>query len=173
VSWIQGYQCSVHRLWNHCQYHRVHLSSHASDIPPSQALLSLNGPACNTYGQDINYLTLKVTYETDNRLHVQIYDTAQNVYQVPESVFPRPAASGDSSSSSSQLVFNVIANPFSFSVSRRGQNRQTLFDTRGTNIVFQSQYLRLRTRLPQNPHLYGLGEHTDPFMVSLISNASR
>lgn len=41
-----------------------------------------------------------------------------------------------------------------------------LFDTAGTPIVFESQYLRLRTNLPQNPNLYGLGEHTDPFRLN-------
>lgn len=131
----------------------------------SQADLNLNGPACNTYGQDIESLRLKVTYETGDRLHVQIYDAAENVYQVPESVLPRPSAEGNASVSTSKIEFNIVEDPFSFAVSRSGGTDQALFNTSGTELVFQSQYLRLRTQLPENPHLYGLGEHSGPFMV--------
>jgi len=33
-------------------------------------------------------------------------------------------------------------------------------------MVFEDQYLRLRTSLPENPNLYGLGEHTDPLHLN-------
>ncbi|KAI4755607.1 alpha-glucosidase [Aureobasidium sp. EXF-3400] len=125
--------------------------------------LTLNGPACNTYGQDIENLKLEITHQTGNRLHVQIYDADENVYQVPESVLPRPSADGNVSST--QLVFEVVNDPFSFAVSRRSGG-SALFNTTGTELVFQSQYLRLRTQLPDNPHLYGLGEHSDPFQLN-------
>lgn len=58
-----------------------------------------------------------------------------------------------------------VAEPFSFAIVRK-TNGMTLFNTSGSAIVFESQYLRLRTQLPQNPSLYGLGEHTDPFMLN-------
>ncbi|KAH0250735.1 Alpha/beta-glucosidase agdC, partial [Aureobasidium melanogenum] len=127
--------------------------------------LTLAGPACNTYGQDIENLKLEITQETGDRLHVQIYDADENVYQVPESVLPRPGADGNVSSTSSQLVFEVVNDPFSFAVSRRSGG-PALFNTTGAELVFQSQYLRLRTQLPENPHLYGLGEHSDPFQLN-------
>lgn len=136
---------------------------HLADID-RQADLTLAGAACDTYGQDIENLKLEITQETENRLHIQIYDADESVYQVPESVLPRPSADGNVSSSSSQLVFEVVNDPFSFAVSRRSGG-QALFNTTGTELVFQSQYLRLRTQLPENPHLYGLGEHSDPFQV--------
>jgi len=41
-----------------------------------------------------------------------------------------------------------------------------LFDTSAASLVFESQYVRLRTSLPESPSLYGLGEHTDPFMLN-------
>ena len=62
-------------------------------------------------------------------------------------------------------MFKYVANPFSFSVVRRS-NGDVLFDTSAASLVFESQYLRLRTSLPANPSLYGLGEHTDPFMLN-------
>lgn len=54
--------------------------------------------------------------------------------------------------------------PFSFTIKRRGTG-ETVFDTSGHPMVFESQYLRLRTRLPDSPNIYGLGESTDPFRL--------
>lgn len=98
---------------------------------------------------------------TDQRLHVIIQDAAQQVYQVPETVLPRPSA--EHGGTERPLEFHYKANPFSFSVTRKGST-ETLFDTSAAQMVFESQYVRLRTSLPDNPSLYGLGEHTDPFM---------
>jgi alpha-glucosidase len=58
----------------------------------------------------------------------------------------------------------VVEKPFSFAVRRRNSH-ETIFNTTGSDIVFESQYLRLRTSLPAYPVLYGLGEHTDPMML--------
>ncbi|TLD21839.1 Glycoside hydrolase family 31 [Venturia nashicola] len=141
----------------------------ASNIAPTTngltADLKLAGPACNTYGQDLDNLKLSVVYETATRLHVKIYDADQDVYQVPESVLPRPNVTTPSSAESAAIKFNYIASPFSFSVTRASSN-ETLFDTSAASLVFQSQYVRLRTKLPDAPHLYGLGEHTDPFQLN-------
>jgi alpha-glucosidase len=41
-----------------------------------------------------------------------------------------------------------------------------LFDTTGEKLVFESQYVYLETHLPEEPHLYGLGEHSDSFMLN-------
>lgn len=60
------------------------------------------------------------------------------------------------------MEFAMEENPFSFSV-RRASSGQTLFNTSGQALVFQSQYLRLRTSLPNDPTIYGLGENADPF----------
>ncbi|KAJ5779962.1 Glycoside hydrolase family 31 [Penicillium paradoxum] len=119
--------------------------------------LELAGDACNTYGTDLPNLKLLVETQTDNRLHVMIYDAKEEVYQVPEYVLPRPE-SGRAHHKKSALSFDFEENPFSFRVLR---GEEVLFDTSDTNIVFQSQYLNLRTWLPNEPNLYGLGEHTD------------
>lgn len=87
-----------------------------------------------------------------------IYDKDEQVYQVPDFVVPRP--SGSSSSDASLLDISVEEEPFSFTVTRKS-NEEVLFSTKGSNIIFESQYLRLRTSLPEKPFLYGLGEHTD------------
>ncbi len=65
-------------------------------------------------------------------------------------------------------MFQYKANPFSFSVSR-ARTGEVLFDSSAAQLVFQSQYLRLRTSLPNNANLYGLGEHSDSFRLNTTS----
>lgn len=102
---------------------------------------------------------------TDDRIHVKIQDPADNVYQVPASVLPRPSASHGINSKNAAIQFHYVSSPFSFSITR-AKTGESLFDTSAASIVFESQYLRLRTSLPENPNLYGLGEHSDPFRLN-------
>ncbi|KAI1149403.1 glycoside hydrolase family 31 protein [Nemania diffusa] len=131
------------------------------------AALTLAGKGCDVYGTDLKDLVLEVSYDTNSRLHVKIQDAANDVYQVPESFFPRPK-SGGGSKKTSALKFDYVKKPFSFTVSRSDSN-EVLFDTSAASLVFESQYLRLRTKLPKNPNLYGLGEHSDPFKLNTTS----
>ena len=101
--------------------------------------------------------------QTDSRLHVKIQDRGNQVYQIPESVLPRPE--GSSAAAESSLRFDYTEEPFSFTVTR-AENDEVLFDTSAAPLVFESQYLRVRTSLPDDPFLYGLGEHTDPFRLN-------
>lgn len=141
--------------------------------------LKLAGKACTVYGTDIPDLKLKVEYQTgklhppklcqgvcnsshtDSRLHVNVYDADEQVYQVQESVIPRPKAQG-ATATSSKILFSLVEDPFSFVVTRAASG-EVLFNTTGQQLIFESQYVRLRTSLPPNPNLYGLGEHSDDF----------
>jgi len=144
--------------------------------------LNLAGPACNVYGTDLTDLKLFVQYEvcqprlqhkdvdlialkTDTRLHIKIYDSAEFVYQVPTEVLARPEPDISTSSDASALSFEWTNNPFAFKIVRNS-NREVLFDSSAAPLIFESQYVRLRTSLPDGPSLYGLGEHTDPFMLN-------
>lgn len=84
------------------------------------------------------------------------------MYQVPEFVLPRPT--GSISSNESQIEVTIEDSPFSFTVTRKA-NHEVIFTTKGSQIVFEDQYIRLRTTLPDEPYLYGLGEHTDPLRL--------
>ncbi|OBT67344.1 hypothetical protein VE03_03012 [Pseudogymnoascus sp. 23342-1-I1] len=141
----------------------------ASNIKTSKSTLTadlkLAGNACNVYGTDLKNLVLEVEYETDDRIHVKIQDAANSVYQVPDSVFPRPKATKNIKSASSNIQFKYKSNPFSFSITRT-KTGEVLFDSSAASIVFESQYLRLRTKLPENPNLYGLGEHSDSLRLN-------
>ncbi|KAF7314145.1 Glycoside hydrolase family 31 protein [Mycena chlorophos] len=145
------------------------------------AKLNLAGAACNAFGLDIQNLTLEVTYETESRLHVNIFDTAQRQFTVPTFIFTPPNATGSVTSKTSDLVFNYEASPFEFWVTRRTEpDAMPLFDTRkaslpptpiapvmpGDNstaldnfaLVFEDQYLQLTSALPLGANVYGLGE---------------
>lgn len=95
-------------------------------------------------------------------MHVQIYDPDLQIYQIPESIIPRPG--GLIPCIDSDLNISIIESPFSFSVSRKS-NQDILFDTSNAPFIFEDQYWRLSTSLPEDPNLYGLGEHTDPLRL--------
>ncbi|KAI0022960.1 glycoside hydrolase family 31 protein [Xylariomycetidae sp. FL0641] len=126
--------------------------------------LSLAGNAsCNIYADDIANLKLLVEYQTESRLHVKIYDANEDVFQVQANVLPRPS-SQNVAPADAALQFSFIEDPFSFSVSRTSTG-EVLFNTTGSQLVFETQYVYLKTRLPEDPNIYGLGEHSDPFRL--------
>jgi len=76
-------------------------------------------------------------------------------------VFPRPE-NENTAASDAALQFNIVEKPFSFTVTRK-ENNEVLFNTSSVPLIFEKQYVRLRTKLPANPNIYGLGEHSDSF----------
>ncbi|KAI0648507.1 alpha-glucosidase [Trametes meyenii] len=132
--------------------------------PKLTADLVLSEKACNVFGNDIEKLKLEVTYETKNRLHVKITDPSDKRYEVPESVLPRPHGELLASPHTAAIRFNYTASPFSFSV-YRASTHEILFSTASHPLIFEPQYLRVKTNLPENANLYGLGEHTDSFRL--------
>ena len=81
---------------------------------------------------------------------------------MPTSVLDPPNGTTIRSSADSSLQFVLTAKPFSFAIKRKA-SQEVIFDTKGSSLIFESQYLRLRTSLPPNPNIYGLGEDTDAF----------
>ncbi len=74
---------------------------------------------------------------------------------------PRPK-NENAAASDAALKFEINEKPFSFTVTRK-ENDEVLFDTSATPLIFEKQYVRLRTSLPEDPNIYGLGEHSDSF----------
>jgi alpha-glucosidase len=101
--------------------------------------------------------------EADHRLHILIEDRDEDRYRVPPEIFTAPESTPPYHES--LLEFRILDHRnFSFQVLRR-DNREILFDTSDTSLIFARQFLRLRTSLPKDPNLYGLGEHSDPFRL--------
>ncbi|KAF5371321.1 hypothetical protein D9758_004164 [Tetrapyrgos nigripes] len=140
------------------------VSNVVTEGPTLNADLTLAGEGCNVFGTDIPQLSLSVTYETDARIHLKISDPSNTRYEVPESVFPRPNNSSSVSPSSAQIQFNYTESPFSFTIFRTSTS-EVLFSTANHALIFESQYLRVKTSLPKGANIYGLGEHTNPFRL--------
>ncbi|KAF9463440.1 alpha-glucosidase [Collybia nuda] len=126
--------------------------------------LALNGDGCAVFGPDVKKLALQVVYETKTRIHVKITDASAARFEVPESVLPRPSAERGISSRTAAIQFNYTASPFSFSIYRTA-TKEVLFSTASHPLIFEPQYLRVKTSLPTNANIYGLGEHTHPFRL--------
>ncbi|KAF8629789.1 hypothetical protein AX17_005568 [Amanita inopinata Kibby_2008] len=145
------------------------------------AQLQMAGAACNAFGHDMSALTVEVTYETTSRLHVNIYDTENKQYTIPDEAVSRPPPPTGSFKDRSDLVFNYEKAPFAFWITRRSEPEAApLFDTRSSSLpppttqpviagdnsttlegfplIFEDQYLQLTSTLPLNTNLYGLGE---------------
>lgn len=118
---------------------------------------------CTAYGPDYETLTLTVRYETDDRIRVRIVDSEGEAHVVPDDVasWPEIGASG-SNNESSNLNFEWQENPFSFKISRKSDN-EVIFDTTGQALIFEQQYLRVRSALAEGSHIQGLGQHNDNF----------
>ncbi|TKA66386.1 hypothetical protein B0A49_05813, partial [Cryomyces minteri] len=128
------------------------------------ATLSLAGPACNVYGTDIETLNLTVAYQTAHRLAVNIspaniaasnmtqYILSDELVQQPKQGVVDPAIQDI------DLQFSWSNDPtFSFTILRKS-NGDVLFDTKGTKLVFENQFIEFVSALPENYNLYGLGE---------------
>ncbi|KAJ5292072.1 hypothetical protein N7478_001323 [Penicillium angulare] len=140
------------------------------------ATLQLAGQACNAYGTDIESLDLTVEYLAKDRLNVLITPShvdASNAswYHLDEHAVPRPLADKKGASDDeSDLVFTWSNDPsFSFTVMRKSTG-DVLFDTVGSVLVYQNQFIEFVTALPDSYNLYGLGEHIR--QLRLLPNAT-
>ncbi|KAI0040571.1 glycoside hydrolase family 31 protein [Auriscalpium vulgare] len=165
------------------------------------ARLKLAGTPCDAFSADIANLSVEVTYETQSRLHVHMFDTASRQFTLPPEYFDRPAPPTHTSSAlknTSDLEFNYDPAPFAFWITRRSDPAAPpLFDTRtaslppapiapfinasdnrtafdGFALVFEQQYLQLTSALPYDANVYGLGEavSSSGFRRQVIANGT-
>ncbi|KAI2787723.1 Alpha-glucosidase [Penicillium oxalicum] len=151
----------------------------ATDVKTSTrgltATLKLAGKACNAYGDDVETLDFTLEYQSASRVNIQItpsYVDATNAswYQLSEDVVPRPKAEKDASAKDSQLDVTWTNEPsFGFKVARKATG-DVLFDTTGSTLVYENQFIEFVTGLPQDYNLYGLGEHIQ--QLRLLKNAT-
>ena len=139
------------------------------------ASLQLAGKPCNVYGTDVDSLALSVEYQDSDRLNIQILPThidASNAswYLLSETLVPRPKASSNASVSQSDFLLSWSNEPsFNFKVVRKATG-DVLFDTEGTVLVYEDQFIEFVTALPDEYNLYGLGEHITQLRLHRNSN---
>ncbi|CAL5865810.1 uncharacterized protein PFLUO_LOCUS16 [Penicillium psychrofluorescens] len=128
------------------------------------AKLLLAGKPCNAYGTDVDSLDLSVEYLATDRLNIQIVPTHidssnESWYLLGENLVPRPQADQQGSSKDSDIEFSWTNNPtFGFTVTRKATG-DVLFDTKGSVLVYEDQFIEFVTSLPKDYNLYGIGEH--------------
>ncbi|GES59432.1 alpha-glucosidase AgdA [Aspergillus terreus] len=148
----------------------VHHNSHGFT-----ASLELAGDPCNVYGTDVEALTLTVEYQAKDRLNIQITPThvdASNAswYILSEDLVPRPQASSDGSAHGSDLAFSWSNEPsFNFKVTRKATGDE-IFNTEGSTLVYENQFIEFVSALPEEYNLYGLGERMA--QLRLLRNAT-
>ncbi|KAL4993786.1 glycosyl hydrolases family 31-domain-containing protein [Aspergillus recurvatus] len=139
------------------------------------ASLGLAGEPCNVYGTDVDSLTLEVQFQDTDRLNIQItptYVDASNAswYILPEELVPRSPAAADASESHSDFSVTWSNEPtFNFQVARKSTG-DVLFDTAGSVLVYENQFIEFVTSLPEEYNLYGLGERIN--QLRLLRNAT-
>ncbi|KAI9702171.1 MAG: hypothetical protein M1820_006253 [Bogoriella megaspora] len=131
------------------------------------ATLNLAGSACNIYGTDVQQLDLAVQYQSDSRLSVKIQPSNLNPakpefywYTLPDEFVHEPTLDADANSTTqdNDFQFNWSNDPtFSFNVIRKSTG-DVLFDTSGSVLVFENQFVEFVSNLPENYNLYGIGE---------------
>lgn len=133
--------------------------------------LTLAGPACNVYGNDISDLTLSVEYQAESRLAVRIVPkylgpANRSLYILDPSLTPYPSVDSEFCKTKSKLNFTWLNDPsFQFRVSR-ADSGEVLFDTFGSKIVFEDQFLELATSMVPEYNIYGLAESLRGFRLS-------
>eukprot|EP00249_Psilotum_nudum_P012649 c238_g1_i1 orf=186-2897(+) len=150
-----------------------------NDVDGLEAVLEVIQTS-TTYGEDIPKLSLQVSYETNNRLHVHITDNDNARWEVPQTLIPRGQEGNsrrihklakdniEEKPASSELQFSHTDDPFGFAITRKSSG-EVLFNSTPSSassnfnaMIFKDQYLEISTSLPTNSALYGLGESTRP-----------
>ncbi|KAH3374626.1 hypothetical protein KXV52_009106 [Aspergillus fumigatus] len=147
----------------------VHQTSHGFT-----ANLQLAGDPCNVYGTDVDSLSLTVDYLAKDRLNIQVVPThvdASNAswYLLSEDLVPRAHGPGVSASQSDFEVKWSNEPSFNLKVIRKATG-DVLFDTEGSVLVFENQFIEFVSSLPEGYNLYGLGERMA--QLRLLRNAT-
>ncbi|QIW98151.1 hypothetical protein AMS68_003669 [Peltaster fructicola] len=132
--------------------------------------LNLAGKACNVYGNDIENLVLQVQYQSKERLNVRIqpkYLAPQNqsLYVLSEDFTPLPKQDSGTCSDNSDLVFQWTNTPsFQFRITRK-RSGDILFSTYGSKIIFEDQFLEVKTSMVPKYNIYGLAAYIHSFRL--------
>lgn len=114
--------------------------------------LTIAGANCQAFGNDIANLVLEVNYQAKERLNVRIYPkniapANSSWYILPSYLVPQPQWDGKTNAGSSDLKFDWSNDPsFQFKISRCSTGEE-LFSTYGFKIVYEDQFLELKTSM--------------------------
>ncbi|KAL8564096.1 hypothetical protein ACOMHN_034573 [Nucella lapillus] len=124
---------------------------------------TLQRNSTSAFPDDVQLLRLLILYEARHRVRVKVFDPRRERYEVPVDLHDDGRPTGEELTDYS---VTVQREPFSVTILRKADHH-TLFDSRGmAPLIFADQYLQWGSSL-SSPHLYGLGEHRSPLLLSL------
>ncbi|GMK58551.1 hypothetical protein CspeluHIS016_0505830 [Cutaneotrichosporon spelunceum] len=122
---------------------------------------------CNAYGPDYERLKIQVRYETHDRLRVRITDAEGKAHVVPDDVAQWPSIDDHTiTADESNLAIDIVREPFGFKVHRKADG-EVLFNTEGHPLIFEEQYVRVRSALAEGSNIQGLAQHSDNFTLPI------
>lgn len=126
--------------------------------------LTIAGPNCQAFGNDIHDLRLEVEYQAKSRVNVKVYPTYlalenRTQYILLSDIIPAPTWDGSTSKENCDLQLTWTNDPtFQFKISRTS-NDEELFSTYGHVIVYEDQFIELVTNMIDDYNVYGLAEN--------------
>lgn len=128
--------------------------------------LTLKGK-CGAFGPDYEKLKLTVRHDNDDRLRVHIADAEGKAHVVPDDVvqdgWPKLEGQGQRESN---LQFDYTEDPFTFKVTRKSDG-EVIFDTSGQALIFEEQYVRVKSALAEGSNIQGAAQSSDNFTLPI------
>ena len=130
-----------------------------------KATLILESEGYQLLGPSIPTLTFEAYFNQPDALRVIIKDINNNRFEPDD--YPNPQ-----NYHNKNYEFHLNKYPFSFKVTRKSDGEviyDTSFASGAPGFFFAENYLEIGTRVPKNPHIYGLGERTSSFRLDTNS----
>nr|CAD7427819.1 unnamed protein product [Timema monikensis] len=117
--------------------------------------------AASFIGNDVMTVKIDAKYETGNRLHIKVYDPANERWEPPLPVMP--TVDNKASDTDYEVVFDETKVGFQVV---RSSTSEVIFNTQDLGaFIFADQFIQMMTYLPSK-YIYGLGEHRASFPLS-------
>lgn len=116
---------------------------------------------CNVYGTDIETLSFELDVQSAHRMRISIQpayldSSNSSQYLLSEEIVPEPEQEQDGQTT--DLQFSWTNEPtFAFTVLRKSTG-DVLFDTTGSVLVYENQFIEVVSQMPEEYNMYGMGE---------------
>ncbi|XP_060588970.1 lysosomal alpha-glucosidase-like, partial [Ruditapes philippinarum] len=149
----------------YCFYPRnfpSYLVDERNDTPVGLSI-KLKGKPPTYYPKGVKQLAVDVSFESNQRLHVKIFDPLNKRYEVPLDV---PKCKKKATEPVYTVTISEPGSPFWLSVTRTS-DLTNVFSTKGAApLIFTDQFLQLSSLLPSS-YIYGIGEHRNNLMLNV------
>nr|CAD7447384.1 unnamed protein product [Timema bartmani] len=148
----------------YCYYPTGYGSYELSDLSDTSAGKSatLKRNVASYIPNDINTIQIDAKFESQTRLHVRLYDPANQRWEPPLPQLPQ-VAGGETNT---DYEFVMEESKIGFQVVRKS-TKEVLFNTQDVGgFIFADQFIQMSALLPSN-YTYGLGEHRASFPLNM------